>query len=93
MEGYLRAEVWEQTGKSETHLSHFEKWFPTSSSRLKNKSKKQKCNQNSEKGVKIRAGTAQTPGVQLVQDVWIHLVDPRGVPMNRYTSCSHAAAP
>jgi hypothetical protein len=39
MERYLKAKVWEQTGKSETHLSHFEKWF-SSSTALSLKKKK-----------------------------------------------------
>jgi len=32
MERYLKAKVWERTEKSETHLSHFEKWFSSSTS-------------------------------------------------------------
>jgi 3-methyladenine DNA glycosylase/8-oxoguanine DNA glycosylase len=90
MERYLKAEVWEQTGKSETHLSHFEKWFSSSPSLSKIKERNGSVTRTA-KGVKMRVATAQTPGEQLVYVMnWRGDLMYQSIPCTE-TSYTHAA--
>jgi hypothetical protein len=80
MERHLKAEVREQTGKSETHLSHSEKWFSSSTSLFKKIAGSRRVTKIERKGddsgncINIRGTTSRVHWMHLIPNAICHTV-------------------